>query len=590
MKRTIHALHTKALLVIGIALGLQHSALAQSEPSSAIRLNQVGFYPDAAKRAVVVWGAPAKFTVVTASGKQVFAGTLTGPRQSSFSPTKTYVADFSQVKQAGTYNLVVEGVGRSYPFVIAPKVHEDVAKASIKAFYYQRTALPLEEKYAGRWHRPAAHPDDSVIIHPSAATPQHPAGSVINGARGWYDAGDYNKYIVNSGITMGTLLSAYEDFPAYYDTLKLNIPESGNALPDLLDEALWNLQWMLTMQDEQGGVYHKLTNPGFDGMIMPHKARSPRYVVQQGTAATLDFAAVMAQASRIFKQHEAAPPGFSRNCLTAAQKAWTWAKAHPNVVYDQDAMNKQFDPDVATGGYGDRNFTDEFIWAAAELYATTHDDAYYTAIKMLPDTDMPLPSWGQVRLLGYYTLLRMEKTPPAHANDLATLRKQLIAFADRLTAGVEARPYMTVMGGSASDFIWGSNSVAANQAIVLLQAYRLTRNVKYITGALANLDYLLGRNATGYSFVTGYGVRKAMHPHHRPSEADGIVDPVPGFLVGGPNPGMQDKCHYESSVPDEAFTDETCSYASNEVAINWNAPLVYLAGALEAWHAAKGKR
>jgi endoglucanase len=151
-----------------------------------------------------------------------------------------------------------------------------------------------------------------------------------------------------------------------------------------------------------------------------------------------------------------------------------------------------------------------------------------------------------------------------------------------LIKDVDTRAYRTVMGGSARDFIWGSSSVAANQGIVLIQAYRISGDQKYFSHALSNLDYLLGRNATGYSFLTGFGDKTPMHIHHRPSEADGIEEPVPGLLSGGPNPGMQDKCKYPSTIPDEAFTDSVCSYASNEIAINWNAPLVYLAGALEA--------
>lgn len=581
----------KSVLMFCMAFLYAAVVSAQNTVSDAIRINQSGFYPQAAKCAVVVDGKPGAFFIeAQGSGKKVFTGSLDGPRSSTFSPRKTYVADFSALAQPGRYVLVVPGLGRSYPFVIGQNVHEAVAKAAIKAFYYQRMSTALPEAYAGRWHRAAGHADDTVFIHPSAATPRHPAGSVMRGPRGWYDAGDYNKYIVNSGITMGTLLSAYEDFAEYYDTLRLNIPESGNVVPDLLDEVLWNLRWMLTMQDEAGGVYNKLTNARFDGMIMPAQAHAPRYVVQQGTAATLDFAAVMAQASRVLKRFESSLPGLPDSCLVASRRAWQWAVAHPNVVYDQDAMNKQFDPDVVTGGYGDRDFKDEFIWAAAELYATTREDAYYTAVKMLPDASMPLPSWGQVRLLGYYTLVRTERMLPAHQADVAIIKKQLTGFADKLIAGVDKRAYRTVMGGTAGDFIWGSSSVAANQGITLVQAFRITHDSKYLAYALSNLDYLLGRNGTGYSFVTGYGSRSPMHPHHRPSEADGIAEPVPGFLAGGPNPGMQDKCHYASSVPDEAYTDEACSYASNEVAINWNAPLVYLTGALEALQRTWDKR
>ena len=338
--------------------------------------------------------------------------------------------------------------------------------------------------------------------------------------------------------------------------LNINIPESGDKAPDLLNEILWNLRWMLTMQDPfDGGVYNKVTNANFDGMVMPSVCVTPRYVVPKGTAATLDFAAVMAQAGRIFNNFKNEFPGLSDSCLKSAEKAWDWAVKNPKVAYEQNKMNKEFSPVINTGGYGDSNFSDEFIWAAAELYVSTKKDSYYTAFQMFPDTLMPLPSWGNVRLLGYYTLVRFEKKLTNGAKkDFGMLKKRIIKSANNLTTGVAGRSYMTVMGKSAGDFVWGSNSVAANQGILLIQAYKLTKDRKYLDYALGNLDYILGRNATGYSFVTGYGHKTPMFPHHRQSEADGIADPVPGLIVGGPNPGQQDGCKtYPSKIPDESL-------------------------------------
>ena len=117
---------------------------------------------------------------------------------------------------------------------------------------------------------------------------------------------------------------------------------------------------------------------------------------------------------------------------------------------------------------------------------------------------------------------------------------------------------------------------------MLIQAYRLSVNKKYLDCALANLDYILGRNGAGYSYITGYGSKTPMHPHHRPSVADGIVDPIPGLLAGGANPGMQDGIKVPSTNPDEAYIDDDRAYAANEIAINWNAPFAYLANAIEA--------
>jgi hypothetical protein len=118
--------------------------------------------------------------------------------------------------------------------------------------------------------------------------------------------------------------------------------------------------------------------------------------------------------------------------------------------------------------------------------------------------------------------------------------------------------------------------------MLLINAWQQQHNQAYLDAALGNLDYLLGRNATGYSFVTGIGTHATLHPHHRPSIADGIVPPVPGLLAGGPNPGRQDHQTYLYLEPETAYLDQDQAYASNEIAINWNAPLVYLAGAVEA--------
>ncbi len=575
----------KLIFILLICLSTPSIMTAQ-EAADRIRLNQIGFYPDAPKIAVITDDNNSEFLIKSAkSGEIVFKSKLSAPHKSEFSPKVTRIADFSVVTKPGIYKLNLPGQGDSYTFEIKPEIFCNLTKALIKGFYFQRMSTPLLPEYAGKWSRAAGHPDNKVIIHPAAASPNRPAGTIISCPRGWYDAGDYNKYIVNSGITMGTLLSLYEDFPACFDTLKINIPESGNGAPDLLNEIVWNLRWMLTMQDpSDGGVYNKVTNAGFDGFVMPSVATTPRYVVPKGTAATLDFAAVMAQAGRIFSNFKIVFPGLSDSCMKSADKAWTWAVKNPQMAYDQNLMNKEFKPVINTGGYGDSDFSDEFIWAAAELYISTGKESYYTAYPMFPDTLMPLPSWNNVRLLGYYTLARFEKKLTNSAKkDFYALKERILRTADKMTEGVTDRAYMTIIGKSARDFIWGSNSVATNEGILLIQAYKLSKDRKYLDYALTNLDYILGRNATGYSFVTGYGHKTPMFPHHRLSEADGIADPVPGLIVGGPNPGQQDGCKtYPSNIPDESYTDSVCSYASNEIAINWNAPAAYLAGALEA--------
>ncbi|MDR1937328.1 MAG: glycoside hydrolase family 9 protein [Tannerellaceae bacterium] len=461
-----------------------------------------------------------------------------------------------------------------------------MALAGLKAFYYQRASTPIEEKYAGQWHRPAGHPDDQVMIHPSAASPGRPAGAVISSPKGWYDAGDYNKYIVNSGFTVGVLLSLYEDFTDEVKQQNTNIPESGNATPDLLDEVYWNIDWMLTMQDPvDGGVYHKLTAPEFEGFIQPADCHKPRYVVAKSVTAALDFAASMAQASRVYSEFEPDYPGVAEKTLAAARRAFDWALKNPDAFYRQKVMNEAFDPDMITGEYGDLKAADEFFWAAVELYITTGEANYLkTAGKYAPGK-YTLPVWSRVGGLGSWTLIRYAGTlAEGAAKDLATqAQEHLLAYADSAARGVETAPYSAPYGRDAKDFFWACNADAAsNQGITFLYAWLLTNDKKYLTNALHNMDYILGRNATGYCYITGYGYKSPVNPHHRPSASDGLEAPVPGLLAGGPSPGKEDNNEYPSDIPDECYVDIMPAYASNEIAINWQSLFTYFSTALNA--------
>jgi endoglucanase len=162
------------------------------------------------------------------------------------------------------------------------------------------------------------------------------------------------------------------------------------------------------------------------------------------------------------------------------------------------------------------------------------------------------------------------------------MKERVMSIADGYIEKVPVNAFGTVMGQSARDYNWGGNSTAGNQGILLVRAYLLSGDKKYIDYAVTNLDYMLGRNATGFCFVTGLGSKSPMFPHHRQSTGDGVVEPVPGLIVGGPNASMQDRCAYEFKETETAYSDTDCSYASNEIAINWNAPIVYLANAIEA--------
>ena len=569
----------KRLAWAALACALQACSTAPITPAAGvqgIQVNQVGFLPGSAKWAAVPETASGAFSIVDAnSGRVAHRGTLAPPRRWEPAQEALRLAEFSSFTSPGEYRVHVDGLPDSPRFAIAPDAYAALNAAAIRAYTYNRAGIELAPQQAGAWARTAGHPDTRVLVHASAAGPGRPEGTVISAPKGWYDAGAYNKYVVNSGITLYTLLAAYEHFPAFFQQQSLNIPESGNGIPDVLNEALWNLDWMLAMQDPaDGGVYHKLTSPGFDGAVMPHQSTGPRYVVMKTTAATLDLAAVMAQASRVLAPFEAQRPGLAARMLVASKAAWAWAKAHPAVVYHQPS-------DIHTGGYDDDQLGDEFAWAAAELYVTTRDDTWLSALK-LSALPIDVPGWPNVGSLAWITLAqhRMQLTPAA---DRALIERRIVELAAKLADAWSASPYRVALQND--DFIWGSNAVALNQALMLIQGYRLTGERRQLDAAQAALDYVLGRNATGSSMVTGFGERSPRHPHHRPSEADGVDAPVPGFLVGGPyaNQGDTKGCPlpYPSKAPAKSWLDHFCSYTTNEVAINWNAPLVYASAALQ---------
>lgn len=563
------------------------TATAASPGSMAIFVNQVGYLPELSKFAATR-GAPkdSSFQVVTEpGGAVVFEGF--GSSRAFWSPSEDSLRyyDFSTLKTPGTYRVKLPEIGVSHAFDISPNVYTAATKASIKSYYYQRASTALLGRHAGAYARAAGHPDNAVRVHNSAATGNRPSNSTISSPKGWYDAGDYGKYIVNSGITTWTLLDLYTQAPDFFDTLSLNIPETGNALPDLLDEILWNVDWMRTMQDEDGGVYHKLTTANFSGFVMPADDKAVRYVVKKGTAATLDFAAVMAQTSRIFRKFEGFRPGFADSCLQQAVKAWQWARQNPAVSYNQSALAS---PTISTGGYGDNSFTDERAWAAMELTLATKRDSFWRAA--FPTGKVSgsygIPGWQVVSSLGLMSSLSAIDSLVG-VIDTAGLRTRMLNLADEAASRMSSNPMRVSV--DESDFNWGQTSVTGNVGLVALHGYRLSRDTALRSAAVGALDWILGRNPLSTSFVTGFGTVTPLDPHHRPSGADGIAAPIPGFIVGGPNAAQQDAdaclaegAEYNSPLPALSWVDHQCSYASNEVAINWNAPLTSLLGILQA--------
>lgn len=549
-----------------------------SNIESAIQVNQVGFTVNGHKTAAVINPESHKFELKDQDGEVVYEGKLLESHYWDLSGEDVSIADFSSFKKEGTFYLQ-SGDAISPVFSITEQPYLDLIKAAAKTYYFNRATIELEEEYAGPYKRSFSHPDTSVLIHASAAGDFLSAGVSISTPYGWYDAGDFNKYIVNSGISTYTLLVAYEHYKPFFDSVTWNIPESKNTTADLLDEVLWNIRWMETMQDEtDGGVYHKTTTANFEGFKEAHEANSQRFVVNKGTAASLDFAAVMARASVIMKPIDSV---YASKLLGRAKAAWRWANRYPNSAFKNPVSDDPEYPSIHTGEYGDSNFQDEFFWASVELYLATMEESYLSEYSLDNFGQFSVPNWASVGTLGLMSLA----TSDINNGLKKKASEQLMKLAEQLIHEWRQAPYKVTI----NNFVWGSNAEVMNQGMVLLNAYRVFGNAEYLEAAVSGLDYVLGRNATGYCFVTGFGDLAPMNIHHRQSAADSIVEPIPGFLVGGPNPrNIHQDCgasHYVNQLPAKCYVDEECSYSTNEVAINWNAPLVYVASGIHSIHA-----
>jgi endoglucanase len=258
--------------------------------------------------------------------------------------------------------------------------------------------------------------------------------------------------------------------------------------------------------------------------------------------------------------------------LEASIRAWNWLEANP--VFEPFKNP----PDVRSGEYGDANGSDEIFWAACELYAATKEERYFVSMRSLVDNlDISKLGWRDVAGLGALCCLFVNKN--IDKDFLDKLRQRFLAAADNFYSLHKLSGYGTAL--ETDRYVWGSILPVMNNAIVLICAKLLTGDDKYRDAAQAQLDYMLGMNATGYSFVTGFGENAFRFPHHRPSYADGIDDPVPGLVSGGPNKNWQDKVCKDlipgETPPAKCFIDHTWTASANEIAIYWNSPAIFVA-------------
>ena len=548
--------------------------------SLQIRLNTVGYLPQAEKKASIA-ATCTNFTVVRLPCRlPVFSGVVTGPVLNEDTKEQLYTAGFSACSVSGEYELDVPGVGRSAPFRIAPDVYREPFSTAMLGMYLWRCGTAVCVTYHGQtFAHEACHTNDAWLDFVGGGHTHK------NGTKGWHDAGDYNKYTVNAGLTVGTLLRAWEDFGPQIRKVRLQIPESGGKLPDFLAEVKWEMDWVLTMQAPDGSVYHKLSTPRFGDFVMPETETTNRYFTPWGSEATAHFVGMTAQAARIFRPYDRA---FANRCLEAAQKSDRFLKAHPEF-HRADLAG------IRTGSYEIRKtgeisgrlngIPNNRLWAEAELWETTGSPDVLrdleTRIRAIHGQVNFEFDWDEVKNLGLMRYLS-SKRPGRDPALVALVRSNLLAVADETVRNCHQHGYASPIG---SLYSWGYNGFVARQTMILMTADRLTRKthgtvlhgaqlLRQAPGQLSGkpeyraacqdaLNFLFGRNYYCRSFVTGLGFNPPEHPHDRRSGADDIVDPWPGYLVGGPHSKATDW----KDVQDDA--------RANEIAINWNSALIY---------------
>ncbi|MGK4003397.1 glycoside hydrolase family 9 protein [Sorangium sp. So ce1036] len=569
------------------------------EPSGdeLIRANQVGYLPNAAKVATVVAASdkPHPWELVDAGGAVVASGATEVVGADASSGEHVHIIDFSEFTTAGEGYTLRVGEKASHPFDVSPSIYAQMKYDALAYFYHNRSGIEIEEEYVGAAHaRPAGHLPDEA-----------PCGDdldcdyTLDVTGGWYDAGDHGKYVVNGGISAWTLLNQYERAVALgknaedFADGKMKIPEAGNGIPDILDEARWEVEFLLKMQVPEGEIHagmahHKIHDLEWTGLpLPPHEDPQPRFLRPVSTAATLNLAATAAQAARIFRDLD---PAFSATCLEAAERAWAAAKENPEVIPNEGAVQ-------GGGAYGDNELSDEFYWAAAELLITTGDSAYRDELAASPYSEELLGAtgsfsamtWGQVDGLGAISLAVVPAEATATEREAA--RTKLVAIADKYLEVMNAEGYRVPFLADENGYPWGSNSFVLNNMIVLALAHDFTGEQKYFDGVASGADYLLGRNAMDKCYVSGYGEVPLENPHHRFWAAQLDPDypaPPPGAVSGGPNTARQDPIAMEQidpeCAPQKCYIDHIEAWSVNEITINWNGPFAWTV----AWLDEKG--
>lgn len=599
--------------VLGVTGCKAPSGLAWAESSApAARVNQLGYLPQGPKRVTIESESPTPLVaeLVDENGAVLWSGKTKPKGLDAASGDPVHELDFSAFTGTAASVRVRVHETESFPFAVQDDVFAKLPFDALKYFYHNRSGVAIVQPFvpSDTWSRPAGHLSDA-----SVGCQGTQCGYRLDVKGGWYDAGDQGKYVVNGGIATWTLLALVERYaylsksPSPFGDGSMNIPESGNGVPDLLDEARYEIEFLLGMQVPKGQplegmVHHKIHDGGWTPLpFEPPSQAESRFLHPPSTAATLNLAAVAAQASRLFKTYD---PAFSERCLVAARRAWNAAQKEPT----------RFAPETDNQGggpYSDKILSDEFYWAAAELWLATGDDRLKAFFEASPhhqsfptrlrhedgsydgDGVSGSMTWQSTAALGWISLaMAPNNVAPEETN---RLRSGIIDAGDVYLSELEKEGYLLPLSlGPSKKYPWGSNSFVLNNMVVLSLAHDFSKDARYAHGVNAGMNYLLGNNPLLQSYVSGYGAIPLKNPHHRfwaHSKNAKYPPPPPGAVSGGPNSSLQDPQTKKSGLskdlpPQKCYVDHIEAWSVNEVAINWNAPLVWTSAFLNEWRGA----
>lgn len=570
----------------------------EAEPTNGLVIvNQIGYLPSAQKIAFTTLESevPLTWNLMDSAGGKAASGQTVIKGNDVTSGDFLQVIDFTDFIMPGQdYQIEIEGI-KSVPFSISEDIYTQLSKDALAYFYHNRSGIPIDAQYVGEeYARPAGHLSDNAVTcwkGTDADGVTWPACDyTLNADGGWYDAGDLGKYVVNGGIAVWTLMYLYEQMPDAWPDGSLAIPENANGVPDVLDEARWEMEFLLSMQVPEGQplagmAHHKLHSevwhdmPGAPPTTEENDnanliANVGRYAYAPSTAATLNLAATAAQSTRLWKDIDAE---FSQKCLTAAKRAWQAALANPEIYAGNN-------PGSGGGNYDDTQVNDEFYWAAAELFITTGADEFLTYLLNSEELGNVYSfDWASVTPLGTLSLASTDNALPFEKQRL--VRNNIVVYANELLEKQASDGYSVLINSS---YPWGSNGLILNNMMIVAEAYTITGEPQYLDAVRENMSYILGRNPVNQSYVTGFGANAAQHVHHRfwsNIPGQGFPPPPAGALAGGANAEPVDdvalNMNLDQLPESKRYTDTLGSYSTNEVAINWNAPLAWMSAFLD---------